>query len=131
MYGGWNKSGAHTMEWINKTQEFIDCAFPGPPDDDVECPCSRCTNALCQDNRTLTLHLCKFGFISGYEVWTHHGEIVHQRTTSVAKEEDDRSGEMLDAIRPKLETNHGILLHWRCKSFSTCLELQKSHCINT
>jgi hypothetical protein len=57
----------------------------------------------------LTLHLCKFGFMPGYEVWTHHGEIVRQRTTSVAEEEDrssdDRIDEMLDAIRPKLGTN--------------------------
>jgi hypothetical protein len=57
----------------------------------------------------LTLHLCKFGFMPGYEVWTHHGEIVHQRTTLVAEEEDrssdDRIDEMLDAIRPKLGTN--------------------------
>jgi hypothetical protein len=31
-------------------------------------------------------------------VWTHHGESVHQRTASVAEEEDDRMDEMLDAI---------------------------------
>jgi hypothetical protein len=65
---------------------------------------------LCEDKRTLTLHLCKFGFMPGYEVWTHHGELVRQRTASVAEEEDDRSGdnmmdEMLDAIRPELKTN--------------------------
>jgi hypothetical protein len=46
-----------------------------------------------------------------YEVWTHHGETVHQRTASVAEEEDNMSGddrmdEMLDAIWPELETNH-------------------------
>jgi hypothetical protein len=45
-----------------------------------------------------------------YEVWTHYGKSVHQRTASVAEEEDDMSGddrmdEMLDAIRPELETN--------------------------
>jgi hypothetical protein len=59
---------------------------------------------------TLTLHLCKFGFMPGYEVWMHHGEIVHQRNASVAEEDDGRSGddrmdEMLDAIRSELETN--------------------------
>jgi hypothetical protein len=59
----------------------------------------------------LTLHLCKFGFMLGYEMWMHHGETVHQRTASVAEEEVDRSGddrmdEMLDAIWPELETNH-------------------------
>jgi hypothetical protein len=46
----------------------------------------------------------------GYDVWTHHGETIHQRTTFVVKDEDDRSGddrmdEMLDAVWPKLETN--------------------------
>jgi hypothetical protein len=46
----------------------------------------------------------------GYEVRTHHDETVHQRTASAAEEEDDRSNddsmdEMLDAIRPELETN--------------------------
>jgi hypothetical protein len=46
----------------------------------------------------------------GYEVWTHHGESVCQRTASVAEEEEDRSSddrmnEMLDTIRPELETN--------------------------
>jgi hypothetical protein len=27
MYDGWKKSGAHTREWMNKTQEFIDRAL--------------------------------------------------------------------------------------------------------
>jgi hypothetical protein len=44
----------------------------------------------------------------GYEVWTHHNEPVYQ--TALVAEEDDRMGddridEMLDTIRPKLETN--------------------------
>jgi hypothetical protein len=43
-------------------------------------------------------------------VWTHHGKTIHQRTTSVVEDEDDRSGddrmdEILDAIRPELEVN--------------------------
>jgi hypothetical protein len=57
MYGGWKKNGAHTTAWMNKTQEFIDCAFSGPPDEGVKCPCSRCGKTLRQDKRTLTLHL--------------------------------------------------------------------------
>jgi hypothetical protein len=27
MYDGWKKGGAHIKEWVNKTQEFIDCTF--------------------------------------------------------------------------------------------------------
>jgi hypothetical protein len=68
MDGGWKKSRAHTVEWMNKTQEFIKCAFSGPPNEGVKCPCSRCRNVLREDKRTLTLHFCKFGFMSGYEV---------------------------------------------------------------
>jgi hypothetical protein len=110
MYGGLKKSGAHTTEWMNKTQEFIDRGFFVPPDQGVKCPCSRCRNVLREDKRTLTLHHCKFGFMLGYEVWTHHGKTVRQRTASVAKDEDDRSGddrmdEMLYAIWPELRTN--------------------------
>jgi hypothetical protein len=110
MYSGWKKSGAHTMKWMNKTQEFIDRAFFGPPDEGVKCQCSRCRNTLREDKRTLSLHLCKFGFMSGYKVWTHHGKAVHQRTASVVEEENDRSGDdrmdkMLDAIRSELETH--------------------------
>jgi hypothetical protein len=110
MYSGWKKSRAHTTKWMNKTREFINRAFSRRLDDGVKCPCSRCRNALCEDKRTLTMHLCKFGFMPGYDVWTHHGETIHQRTTFVVEDEDDRSGddwmdEMLDAIRLKLETN--------------------------
>jgi hypothetical protein len=73
-------------------------------------PCNRCIIALCEDKRTLAMHLCKFGFMPGYDVWTHHGEPIHQRTASVAEDEDDRNGddrmdEMPDAIQSELETN--------------------------
>jgi hypothetical protein len=103
MHGDWKKSEAHTREWMNRTQEFIDRALSVPTNWGVKCPCSRCRNTLYEDKRMLTLHLCEFGFMPGYEVWMHHSESVRQRTTSVAEEEDDRSSddrmdEMLDPI---------------------------------
>jgi hypothetical protein len=110
MYSGWKESGAHTIEGMNKTQEFIDYALSGRLDEGVKCPCNRCRNALCEDNMTLTMHLSKFDFMTGYDVWMHNSKAIHQRTASVADDEDDRSGDdrmdgMLDAIRPELETN--------------------------
>jgi hypothetical protein len=78
---------------MNKIQEFINHPFSIPANQGVKCSCSICRNTLCEDKRALTIHLCKCGFMSSYEVWTHHGESVHQRTTSVTKEEDDRSGD--------------------------------------
>jgi hypothetical protein len=136
MCSGWKKSGAHTTEWMNKTQEFINRAFSRRLDVGVKCQCSRCRNALCEDKRSLTMHLCKFGFIPGYDVWTHHGETIHQRTASVVQDEDDRSGdgrmdEMLDAIWLELEINHEDPPTPEVQKFFTCLELQESHCMNT
>jgi hypothetical protein len=106
MYGGWKKGGAHTKEWMNKTQEFIDHVFSLSNSHGVKCP-SR--NIVCDDKRTLTLHICKVGFMPGYVVWTHHGESIHQ-TVSVAEEEEDRTGddrmdEILDVIWSELEIN--------------------------
>jgi hypothetical protein len=110
MYSGLKKSGAHTREWMNKTQKFINCVFSLPINRGVKCTCITCRNTLCEDKRTLTLHICKFGFMPDYEVWTYHGESVHQKTASVTEEEDDRRGdnkmdEMLDAIWPELKIN--------------------------
>jgi hypothetical protein len=108
MYDGWKKGGAHTKEWMNKTQKFIDHAFSLSNNRGVKCPCSKYRNVVCEDKRTLTLHLCKIGFMPGYEVWTHHGESVHQ-TVSVAEENDrtcnDRTNGMIDVIRAELERN--------------------------
>jgi hypothetical protein len=56
------------------------------------------------------MHICKFGYMSSNDVWIHHSETIHQKTTSVVEDEDDRSDddkmdEMLYAIRSELETN--------------------------
>jgi hypothetical protein len=108
MYGGWKKGGAHTKEWMNKTQEFINHALCLSNNNGVKCPCGKCRNVVCEDKKTLILQFCKIGFMPGYEVSRHHGELVRQ-TTSVV-EDDDRRGDnrmddMLDAIRSELETN--------------------------
>jgi hypothetical protein len=108
MYGGWKKGGGHTKEWMNKTKEFVDRAFSLANNGGVKCPCSKCRNSVCEDKRTLSLHLCKVGFMPGYEVWVHHGESVHQIASVVEDDDstsDDRMDEMLDAIRPEFGTN--------------------------
>jgi hypothetical protein len=110
MHGGWKKGGAHTKEWMKKTQEFIDHAFSLANNGGVKCPCSRCKNFVCKDKSTLSLYLHKVGFIPSYEVWVYHGESIRQ-TVSVAKDgdstSDDRNDEMLDAMRTEFGTNPG------------------------
>jgi hypothetical protein len=108
MYSGWKKVGAQMKEWMKKTREFIDRAFSLANNGGMKCLYSKCRNSVCEDKRTLSLHLCNVGFMSGYEVWLHHGESIHQ-IVSVAEDDDtmsgDRMGEMFDAILPEFETN--------------------------
>ena len=69
MYDGWNKTGAHSREWVEKTDRFIDNAFSLSGTGVVGCPCSKYQNGQSYERRQLSLDLCKFGFIPGYEVW--------------------------------------------------------------
>ena len=106
MYNGWKILKAHSKEWIDKTNRFIDRAFSLSDTDVVRCSCSNCRNAESHDRRQLSLHLGRFGFMPGYEVWVHHGERANQNAP-VPEEEDvtdrDRMDEMLDAICPVSE----------------------------
>jgi hypothetical protein len=50
-------------------------------------PCSLCQNLRClKDKRTIAIHLCKNGFVPGYEVWTFHDESC---TRVIAEDEHD------------------------------------------
>jgi hypothetical protein len=59
-----------------------------------------------EDKRTITIHLCKNGFVLDYEVWTFHDE---SSTRVVAEDEHDcdvgdvnRMDEMLEAVQRKV-----------------------------
>jgi hypothetical protein len=62
------------------------------------------------------------------EVWMHHGESACQ-TTSIAKEDDrtgdDRMDEMLNAIRPELETNPEVPPTLEVQKFFNILRASK------
>jgi hypothetical protein len=63
-----------------------------------------------EDKRTIDIHLCKNGFVPGYEVWTFHGE---SGTRVIAEDEHDcdvgdvdRMDEMLEAIQAEITEDH-------------------------
>jgi hypothetical protein len=80
----------------------------------VRCPCSVWQNSRCLENkRTIAIHLCKNGFVTGYEVWTFHGESC---TRIVAEDEHDcdvgdvdRMDEMLEAIQAEVTEDPSIV----------------------
>jgi hypothetical protein len=80
MYSGWDKEGKYTNKGMDKTTTFLDRAFSLSKI--VRCPCSICQNMRClEDKTTLVIHLCKNGFVPGYEVSKFHDElgISHSR----------------------------------------------------
>jgi hypothetical protein len=87
---------------MEKATTFLDCAFSRTQI--VRCPCSRCQNSKClDDKRTIDIHLCKNGFVPGYEVWTFHDEsgigVVAEDEHDFDVGDVDRMDEMLEAIQ--------------------------------
>jgi hypothetical protein len=127
-----------STEWIRKTENFIDRAFALSRGTDVRCPCSMCWVCRCQDKRTLSGHLCKYGYMPNYEVWVYHDEEFPHENVSEAHNNDDveydRMDEMLQDLREDPDfvfppNSKGYLQ--MLKSSSTSLRLQKNHCMNT
>jgi hypothetical protein len=88
MYEGWKKRGALSSEWVAKTDAFLDRAFArSETGTDVRCPCSKCRNIYFLDRRTMSIDLCKNGYIPGYEVWVHHAEDPPPRIVSEIERE--------------------------------------------
>jgi hypothetical protein len=90
------------MSGWTRLQLFLDCAFSRTPI--VRCPCSLCQNSRClEDKRTITFHLCKNGFVPGYEVWTFHGEsgtrVIVENEYDCDVWDVDRMNKMLEAIQ--------------------------------
>jgi hypothetical protein len=103
MYEGWRMNDP-SAEWIRKTEAFIARAFTlSRTGTDVRCPCSMCRIYRCQDKRTLSGHLCKYGYMPDYEVWVYHGVEFPRENASEAHNNDnveyDRMDEMLEDLR--------------------------------
>jgi hypothetical protein len=93
IYSGWDKWGNYTDEWMDKATTFLDRAFLLSKI--VQCPCSRCQNSRClEDKTTILIHLCKNGFVPGYEVWKFHGESGNR--VIVEDEHDCDVGSLID-----------------------------------
>jgi hypothetical protein len=105
MYGCWDKGGNYMDEWMDKATTFLDHACSQTHI--VWCPCSVCQNLRClEDKRIIAIHLCKNGFVPGYEVWTFHGElgtrVIAENEHDCDVRDVDRTDEMLEAIHAKV-----------------------------
>jgi hypothetical protein len=107
MYDGWRKNGAHSREWVDKTNKFIEHAFSLSNTGIMRCPCSMCRNGLSHDKKKVSVHIYRFSYMPGYEVWVHHGDEVpeNEPVAEDALTNEDRMDEMLNAMCPKFEVD--------------------------
>jgi hypothetical protein len=107
MYDSWRKNRAHSREWVDKTNNFIKHAFSISNTRIVRCPCSKCQNGLSHDKKKVSIHICQFSYMPGYEVWAHHGEEVpeNELVAEDAVTDEDRMDKMLNAICPKFKVD--------------------------
>src|SRR6266540_4918659 len=92
MYTGWTGSGRMNDEFVTETANFLELAFSRAKGDYALCPCAKCMNTRKQKKDEMTRHLCLYGFVSNYTVWTHHGEHERARAEVLRQRTDDIEG---------------------------------------
>jgi hypothetical protein len=105
MYMGRTSQGDASIEWMNKTDRFLKCAFGKAPKYPkmALCPCSKCVSRRMQGQEVLGIHLHKNGFTPNYTRWVHHGEANRMREEVVrqhveAFDADARVADMVDDV---------------------------------
>jgi hypothetical protein len=90
----------------SQTKDFVGHAFSLSLTGIVRCPCRWHENSIFCNKERFSLDLCQFGFMPGYEVWEHHGEVVPNLNVEEEDNNEWASGdamhEMLDSLPPEL-----------------------------
>ena len=77
-------------EFIKGVREFLIVAEANKQNNFMCCPCRKCKNEKdYTDKKTLHGHLFRYGFKSGYNVWTKHGERGVMMDEDNEEEEND------------------------------------------
>ena len=90
MYMGRPSKGVVTMEWIEKTNDFLETAWGQAEGVSVMwCPCSHYANNKRKTKTVMGQHLFNYGFMPDYTRWTLHGEGHRMRDEVVRQRIDD------------------------------------------
>jgi hypothetical protein len=106
MYNDWSRDGRHTDELVAKTKDFMDHVFSLLLTGTIICPRRQHENSTFLNKERVSLDLCQFGFMLGYEVWEHHVEVVPNPNVEEEENNDWADGdamcEMLDPTTPEV-----------------------------
>ena len=103
MYTGRRSQNDYDMDWVKRTDAFLNHAFSedvANGDSLVWCPCSHYDNKRRMNKQTMGKHLVHHGYTPGYHRWIYHGE-AHIREEMVRPrlepyDDDARVADMLD-----------------------------------
>jgi len=102
MYMGRTSQKDFSLEWIEKTEAFLEQAFDRAKGARTTwCPCDKCANTRKRTKEVMIQHLCKYGFTADYTQWVYHGEADCTREEVVRPrvegyDDDGGVGHMLD-----------------------------------
>jgi hypothetical protein len=100
---------------VAKTKYFVDHVFSLSLTGTVRCPCRGHKNSIFLNKERVGLDLWQFGFMFGYEVWEHLGEVVPNPNVEEEENNDwacgDAMHEMLDSLHPELNLSSEVLPH--------------------
>ena len=77
------------MEWIEKTNNFLETAWGQAGVSVMWCPCSRYANNKWKIKTVMGQHLFDYGFMPNYTRWTLHGEGHRMRDKVLRQRIDD------------------------------------------
>ena len=71
----WMYADRRSNEYMQGLRSFLNVAEANTRNGFMCCPCRNCRNEKDYScSKTLHIHLIQFGFMSGYNCWTKHGE---------------------------------------------------------
>jgi hypothetical protein len=96
MYTGRSSQGQLPLEWIDKTDAFLEWAFGEATKgaSAIPCPYSKCANRKRKTKKVIGEYLCKNGFTADYTRWVYHGEVDRIREEVVRPCVEDYDGDV-------------------------------------
>ncbi|XP_051150184.1 uncharacterized protein LOC127264725 [Andrographis paniculata] len=84
MHRTWIEESNYTSNrYLGGVIQFLSYAFNGKTlESIVHCPCKICGNRASYSRREILLHCIRYGFDTSYKVWTWHGKVGGETTTS-------------------------------------------------
>jgi hypothetical protein len=106
MSRAWMYADRRSGDFIKGVHSFLNVAEANKWNGFMCCPCGVCQNKKdYPSTKTLHIHLFRFGFMSGYNCWTKHGERGDMMEDNNEEENDDNYHEFPETTDTAMEDN--------------------------